>query len=177
MKSGKSLIPWLAFICFAIFIGFLIYAKLGPGLETTPQNDKQDTVTQTNDAHPKSQVRVPIARNEDGNVNIQSEIRDRNPNQDPVVIAVNAFLTETHITPPEAHLIKTTFEGDHLILEFNTAFNRTYGTDDEKTLLKGILIAVKENSRAKTVSFYADGKEIETLGSVDLTGKTPVDMP
>jgi hypothetical protein len=177
MTPRNSFIPWFALISLAIFIGFLAYAKLGPGLENKHQNQNSITQTDAPETTLKSQVRVPIARAEDDNVKIESEVRDRNAGQDPVVIAVNSFLKETHIAPPDAQLLKTTFEDDHLVLEFNAAFNHTFGTDDERTLLKGILLAVKENSRAKTVSFYADGKEIETLGSVDLTGKTPVDMP
>ena len=90
--------------------------------------------------------------------------------QNKMVFAVNQYLKESKVAPAAAQATKASIDkrGD-LTLEFNSDFDRTYGTEDERTLVDGILRTLGQFSEINSVRFTINGQQMETLGNIDLT--------
>ena len=89
--------------------------------------------------------------------------------QDKVVFAVNRFLEESKIVPAGAKLDSVEVKDKIATLKFNAAFDRTYGTEDERVLVDGILHTVGQFAEIEKVQFTIGGEPMETLGNIDLT--------
>lgn len=87
---------------------------------------------------------------------------------DPAVFAVNEFLRSTTIVDKEARLVAVDRRGKEAILQFNTAFNQTVGTGDEKVLLDGIRRTMGQFPEVESIRFEVEGQPMETLGNVEL---------
>lgn len=94
--------------------------------------------------------------------------------QDPRVFAVNEYLKASNVAPADSQLLSITIEGSTATLDFNSAFNQTYGTDDERTLLNGILRTLGQFPQIEKALFTINGKPFETMGNIDLTEPQPV---
>ncbi|HEY3780009.1 MAG TPA: GerMN domain-containing protein [Fimbriimonadaceae bacterium] len=93
---------------------------------------------------------------------------------DAKVYVINKFLETTKIADPSAKLLSVTVNDGVASLYFNAEMNKTVGTDDEQTLLEGILKNLSQFPDIKSALFFADGKQIETFGNSDLTEAQPV---
>jgi hypothetical protein len=93
---------------------------------------------------------------------------------DAKVYVVNKFLESTKVADPAAKLLSVEVNDGVASLYFNAAMDKTVGTDDEQTLLSGILKNLSQFPDIKSALFFADGKQIETFGNVDLTEAQPV---
>lgn len=104
-----------------------------------------------------------------GELKFQTSASKARPGTNAYVDVVNDFLEQVPAVPKEARLISVKMEGGVAMLDFSPEFNRTYGTDDERTVVNGVLAALAQFNEIKRVQFLAGGKPIETLGSIDLT--------
>ena len=93
---------------------------------------------------------------------------------DPKVFAINLFLQNTRVAPPQARLLSVDIRHGVASLFFTADMRQTYGTDDESMLLNGILSTMGQFPEVEKVDFYADGKQIDTFGNVELTEPQPV---
>lgn len=89
--------------------------------------------------------------------------------QDPMLFAVNSFLRDSKIAPEGAQAVKATLVRGELTLDFNTDFDRTYGSEDERVLVDGILRSLGQFKDVRNVRFTINGEQVETLGHLDLT--------
>lgn len=173
--SGAKAILLLALI--AVTIALLFYAKYGtppqPSEESSPV-PAQTNETETN--KPPVGIRVPRPTAEGGAIKWVIDPVPAKAGEDPVQFAVNRFLESTHIAPEGAKVLSVRYEQGVAILDFSPEFARTYSTDDEHTLLKGIFESVRLNSNAKYLRLMAGGKPIESLGGYDLTTEQPVGL-
>jgi hypothetical protein len=155
----------LAVVAIAI-LGFLIYyAKFGPQAEIKPEPGTQGA---------GSMIQVPVAQGGGQDLKFGMTSVKAEPGIDPAVTAVNAFLGSLPFVQPEARLLAITYERENAILQFSSNFRTTYGTDDEATLVKGVIKAVSMNSKVKSITFTEGGRDLDTLGNIDLVGPQSV---
>lgn len=171
---GKAI---LLLLMIAVTIGLLFYAKYGtpPGSPDSAPSVPAPTSAGDPPRKPLS-ASVPRPVAERGRIKWTVEPVPLDSGGDPVQFAVNRFLQSTPIAPEGARLLLVRYEGGVATLDFSPEFARTYSTDDENTLLKGIFESVRLNSDVKLLRFTAGGKPIETLGGYDLTGDQPVTL-
>lgn len=94
---------------------------------------------------------------------------------DKMVFAVNEYLRESGIAPKEAKAIKATLsDRGELKLEFNESFDRTYGSEEERSLVDGILHSLGQFKEIVNVQFFIGDEPMETLGHIDLTAPQAV---
>lgn len=171
-------IAWKGALLLALTLitaGLVLYVKYGlPGWKPTPESAQ--TEQKAPQDKPPLQVTVPVPKAKDGTVEWSTTTVQGIDGEDPVVTAVNAFLASTSIAAKDARLLNVSYQGGVIVLNFSAAFARTYSTDDENTLLRGIFRAVQENSNAKSIRFLVDGRPLETLGGYDLTEEQPTDL-
>lgn len=89
-------------------------------------------------------------------------------NEDPYLVAINGFLEASHVVDQGAKAVSAHLEGSVLVINFSKPFERTYGTDDERTLIDGILHTVRQFNEVQAVRILVVGDRIDTLGNIDL---------
>jgi hypothetical protein len=94
--------------------------------------------------------------------------------QDPKVFVVNKFLDASKIAPHSAALLSIDVRDGVAYLYFNGDMDTTFGTDDESTFLNGILTTLGQFPDVKSALFFAQGKQIDSFGNVDLSEAQPV---
>lgn len=179
-KNAQGILVALALIALASFAGLAAYVRFSPAGEYSRMEKTKLEVIKKERKKPASkrieesqQVYVPRPFARGGSVEWTFEIVQAQHGVDPLVLAVNRFLESSKIAS-NAKLLEVRYRGENAELEFENLFYSGYGTDDEQTLLKGILIAVSENSKAKTVTFYENGKLVRSLGNIELEIPQPV---
>lgn len=93
------------------------------------------------------------------------------------VFVVNEYLKELHskgIGDAKAKAVGIDVRNGIAYLDFNSAFEETYGTEDEGVVLNGILTSLGQFPEIEKVQFEIDGKAMDSLGDVDLTEPQPV---
>lgn len=94
---------------------------------------------------------------------------------DRYITVINAYLKETHIAPGDARAESTELKGKTLTIKFNKAFDKTYGSDDERTLVNGILASLSQFSEVNFVVFTIEGTPMDSMGHLDLSEPLPVE--
>jgi hypothetical protein len=94
--------------------------------------------------------------------------------QDPIVFVVNAYLLEAKVTPTDARALSSQIRNGVAYLDFTPSFAQTYGSIDERTLLRGICSSIGQFPDVSKVQFQVEGKPMDTLGNVDLS--QPIDV-
>jgi len=89
--------------------------------------------------------------------------------EDARAYVVNRFLENSRVVGPNAHLMSLEVRDGIAYLYFNQEMNQTFGTDDESTLLNGILTTLGQFPEINSALFYSEGKRIDSFGNVDLT--------
>ncbi len=89
--------------------------------------------------------------------------------EDPRLFAINHFLREAGFVPEEAKAVGIDIRDHVAYVDVTKAFNQTYGTMEEETLLKGLSATLAQFKDIDKVQFLLEGKPIETFGNVDLT--------
>lgn len=118
---------------------------------------------------PKEDVNIPQPRYEDGELKLDKKSQKVPVNEDPYVYSVNQFLVQSKVAPKEAKLEKAVMHDHTLELHFNKDFDKTYGADDEATLVNGILETCGQFAGVNKVQFFIEDQPMETMGNVDLT--------
>lgn len=140
-------------------VGLIAYLRLTPAAQIPDELKRAD----------KRKVTAYTPVPDGSDVKLQPREVDVPERASPIVTAVNAFLTESNIVPTDARAIGAEIRNGTLHLGFSPAFARTHGSDDEKTLIDGLIATVKQFPEVQRLSLEVDGKPIETLGNVDLT--------
>lgn len=97
--------------------------------------------------------------------------------KDPMVFAVNEFLAQSKVAPEAARAQTCAIKDGVATIEFSKEFDRTYGTEDEHTIVEGILRTMGQFPEIQSVQFNVNGQPLETLGNIDLTTPQPVLRP
>lgn len=159
-----------------VFGGLAIYAKY-TAANRVPADELREPaggkLAQSEPRQPKTVV-VMKPRYEGNDLVFDKRQADRPSEQDKVVFAVNSFLDEAKITPAGAKLKACKVDKRLAILTFTPEFETTYGTEDEQTLVKGILTAVGQFQEIDKVQFMVEDHKLETLGGIELLEPQPV---
>ncbi len=181
----------VAFLCAGAVFGFAKYVQNGhqfvskPGPEVTVGSVEPSRPTSTHrrqNGSPDSdggskQITGPYALTpvvKGDNVEFTKEAVQIPDDEDPKVYVVNRFLENSKVADPSARLLSIDIHDGVADLYFNGEMDKTYGTDDESTLLNGILTTLGQFPDIKSATFYASGKQISSFGNVDLTEPQPV---
>jgi hypothetical protein len=160
---------WLLFAISAGLFGALVYYA-----QVTPANQVPSAERQPQKA---SEVTVFTPSFENGDWSYDSKKEPVPAGSDAVLYAVNRALVASKVAPADARAIGVRIEGGTAVIDFNGAFDRTYGTEDERTLLETIFKSLGQFRSLRQASFTIEGTPVETLGNIDLTSPQPVLRP
>jgi len=135
---------------------------------------KKDVVQ---DRKPTDDVKVYSPRYDKGELKLDPGTVKPPEKADPKVFAVNSYLKNLGFVPKGAALKSCVVKDGQATLDFNSAFETTYGTEDEQTVVKGLMTTMAQFSDVHTVLMTVEGKPLETLGNIDLTQPLPVPVP
>ncbi|MBS1705904.1 MAG: GerMN domain-containing protein [Armatimonadetes bacterium] len=155
--------------------GVYAYMRSTPGALEVPMAERKvdprgesDKTSQTA-RHTKTEVEVVSPHYDGEDLKFSREKHPVAKTDNPYLKAVNGFLDSNSVAPKDARLKDAKMDGPVLVLNFSPSFETTYGTDDERTLINGIIESVKQFEGVRAVRIMVDGHRIETLGNIDLT--------
>lgn len=161
--------------------GLMVLGILGvyAALTKTASLDEKKAAAVTQQVEPSTAkvIQVPTSTIKDNETNITTEPKAVAQGEDPVLTAVNAFLKNTPVIPKSAEAKSVTLKDGVATVNFNKAFIKSYGTDDESTVVNGLLAALGQFKGIEKVSFTVEGQPIDTLGSSDLSAPVAVLKP
>lgn len=123
---------------------------------------------------PDRPVKVLTPRYEGSDLKLDEKDAKAPEGTDGMVHVINTYLDQVPAVPKDARLKTLTMDGGTAMLSFSSSFERTYGTDDEQTIIKGVLSSLAQFPEVKKAKFLVEGKPMETIGNVDLT--EPLDV-
>lgn len=101
--------------------------------------------------------------------------------QDPRVYLVNEYLKTLHaqgLGDKDARALGIYISSDGIAhLDFNQAFDESYGSMDEGTVLNGIEATLGQFPEIDQIQFEIDNKPMQTTGNIDLSQPVPVIRP
>lgn len=183
-KQTNSLVITIIAVSTLALAGLSYYAL-------TPKANKVDNSETTNTAanqnKPTIDVNVTPKQEEPTQVQVlvpQYDVEgtlsfDRKPakvprGQDPVPYAINQYLEGLSFVPVTARALSITVQDGQATIDFDPSIDEGYGTEDEQTLIVGILTVAGQFEEIKTVKFLSGGKDIEGLGNIGLLKPQPV---
>lgn len=170
-KKTSSVYGWFVGIGLALLLGTAAYVQFGPSRQVPP--DMRRTTDQTT-ASKATNVKVFEPEYHNGDLGFKQTEKAPPEGQDPMVYAVNQFLQGSKVAPAGAKCTSAKKEGDTLVLDFSKEFDRTFGTEDEQTLLVGLSKAAGQFPGVQKIRILVDGKPIDSWGNVELTEPIPV---
>ncbi len=120
------------------------------------------------------EVKVLTPSYKDGELTFKESTQSSASGESREVFAVNAFLKEAGIVPAAARAVSVSVKGGLAEVTFTKEFEATYGTEDEQTLVNGILKTLGQFKSIEKVTFRVGDHSLDTLGSIDLTEPQPV---
>lgn len=160
-KGDKSLVVSVLLVCAVIAVGVTAYIKYAPA-------DKVVNEKPTETQEVGGGVRILTPYYADGDLKFSDKSVEVPRDTDPMVFAVNSYLRSAPPVPKDAKLNKVTLERSIAVLDFNEAFNYSYGTMDESTVINGILATMGQFSQVQFVKFTIEGQPLESLGNLEL---------
>jgi hypothetical protein len=153
-------------------IGF--YIKKTPEAQQVPpaihrQANKPDNVQQPDKAKTSTAV-VLNPHSKNGELTFDSAVEPVPEGKDPRVFAINRYLQNCHILPPEAKALSIDVKEDGTAyVSCTEAMDKTYGSSDEAALLQGFDKTLGQFPEIKKVIFEVSGKPIDSFGQVDIS--------
>jgi hypothetical protein len=154
----------------------LAYVKFSPA-QNVPEAE-QRSVTHTLQSSypgnekptlPREKVKIlKPAYTPDDEIVYSESSKDVEKSQNRYVVAINGFLESAKVTEPGAKATSAKLEGKVLVVEFTEPFGISRGTDDERTIIDGLIHVLGQFKDVKSLRILVSGERIETLGSVDL---------
>lgn len=165
----------LALVGLAIVGGLTYYAANLPKMPAKPSEPLVESVNQPDQTnHPSEPVKVLKPAYKDGELTFSETTQNSGTGEAREVFAVNAFLKETKFLPSGARAESVAVKNGLAEVTFTKEFETTYGTEDEQTLVNGILKTLGQFKEIEKVAFKVDGHALDTLGSIDLSEPQPV---
>lgn len=171
-------LAWGAIVaCLAVVGVLVVYLKSTPALNV-PEDQKRATHRSDPTAEPvapkANQVLVPIPLWEEGDLKFGRAAVDVPTGQDPKRVALQSYLDEIRDVLPGVRLEGFRMDGKVAQLRFSPEFDQRMGSDDEATVLLGILAVMGQFPDVEEVEFFAGGQQIEAIGNVELNVPLPV---
>jgi hypothetical protein len=89
--------------------------------------------------------------------------------KDAILKVVNEYLAKIPAVPKEGRLTDVEQHGGIATLKFTPEFENGYGSEDEEMIIVGILTSLAQFPEIKKAQFTIEGKQLESLGHMDLT--------
>lgn len=167
-----------------ILAGFALVAGVFAYVKVTPMDDgkKAQTVEQTQPDESKSDIEN-VKPTKATTVDVQKPTyegdelqlhptKERVPaGQNRYLAAINGFLKNSG-HPGKA--LSALVEGDVLVVNLSNEYNEGLSSEDETTLVNGIIATAKQFPKVNSVRFMVNGERVDTFGHLDLTQDTPV---
>lgn len=178
-RKTKSTFPIWVLLCIGVFgLGALAaYVKYSGAATVLPEDRLRVAGPQGKSAEQPKSVTVLKPHYEDDKLLFNKEEHPVPEGVNAMVFSVNQFLEKSQVAPKDARAVSCSVKDGVATIEFSKAFDRTYGTEDEHTLLDGILTTMGQFGEVESVQFDVEGQPLETLGNVDLTTPQPVMRP
>ena len=166
-----------------LLVGATMVGAIAAYIKTTdaePQDRMQQipaTKIVNEPSHDRGNVTVYTPRYEKDQLEYNQESKAVPEGNDRIVFAVNEYLSNAKISPPEARLEKCVIVNHVARLSFTSTFEKTYGAEDEKTLLDGILRTLGQFEDVEKVQFLIGSTPLESLGNIDLSEPVEVIRP
>lgn len=167
-KNSKA--PLYVAVCGLAVVGGLGYYIVNSPGRTVPETKPLVQVPQRK----TDQAKVYNPSYDRGDLKLKPTLVKVDEKQDPRVFVVNEFLAHLKMVPSGAKLKTCRIESGIATLDFAAPFETSYGTEDEQTVLKGILTTMGQFEDVKQVRFTVEGRTLESLGNVDLTAPQDV---
>lgn len=170
IEQAPSKAPlFIGVMCMALAAGIGAYIMGSPGQRI----DKPAATTKVEQTH-KDEVKVYTPRYEGDSLKLDPSVSKPKPTEDARVFAVNQYLSGVKAVPQKARAVKCEVSNGIATLDFTPEFETSYGTEDEQTILKGLLTVMAQFDGVQKVKFTVQGRTLESIGNVDLTEPQPV---
>ncbi len=130
-----------------------------PDVEASVQPDQQADHT----------IIVLTPESKNGDLTFTSKTESVPDKVEPIVFAVNRYLENTGFVDPKAKALAVQLKDGMAHIDVTEAFETSYGSLDERTVLQGLQRTMGQFAEVKTFAFYVSGKQVTTLGNADLT--------
>ncbi|MCW5939148.1 MAG: GerMN domain-containing protein [Fimbriimonadaceae bacterium] len=151
----------------AVLASVVIYIKDSPGKSVPPEQHKLAD-TQPPGLKTPDKVTVYKPRYDGDKLVFDKSQAKAAPKEDPKVFALNEFLKGLPMVPKGARAKSVKVANGVATVDFTTEFETFYGTEDEQTVLKGILTTLGQFEDVDKAVFTVEGKPLESIGNVDL---------
>lgn len=129
-----------------------------------PNHDRQ---SRESDRATRAKATVLTPKSSGGDLSFESATEDVPQGTSPIVFAVNRYLENSHITPPQARALTVDVKDGVAYISFTPAMDQTYGSSDEQALLQGISKTLEQFPDLHKFLMEVNGQAIQTLGNVD----------
>lgn len=99
----------------------------------------------------------------------ESKVSDVPPGVDPKMFTVNDYISQIKAVPQEARVKSVSVADGVATIDFTSALQHGYGTEDEQMIVDGICRVMSQFKDVKWVKFTVEGQTIDTLGNIDLS--------
>ena len=155
------------------------YAKFGPANRVPEDQLRREESAAKDSPNRRENDEVLVMKPEyQGDELVFKTTTEKTPEgEDARKYAVREYLKSISAIPKEAKLLDCTVSNGIATLNFNSAFAAGYGTEDERTIVEGILTVLGQFDDVEGVIFHVDGQPVDTLGNIDLGGPQKVIRP
>lgn len=163
---------------FALVAGVFAYVKVTPmndgkkpdqTHETRPAVDDQDI--ENTKPIKETTVKVQKPTYEGDELQLHESTTKVHAGQNRYLAAINGFLGSSGHAG-KANSAKV--EGDVLVVDLSKEYNEGLSSEDETTLVNGIIATAKQFPKVNKVRFLVNGEPVDTFGHLDLTQDMPV---
>ena len=168
-KKDKNLVVGVLMVCAVIVVAVGAYVKFAPADKI---HITDEVIEQT-----AGGVTVLVPRFEEDGLVFETTEVDVPKDQDPRIFALNLYLRKVAAVPKEVAALTCTVFDTVATVDFNAAFDRSYGTEDEMIVINGILRVLGQFKEIASVMITVEGNVIESIGNLDLTESHRVIRP
>ena len=169
-NNDKTLVIGVLMVCAVAVLAIGAYVKFAPADEVVNIDEKSEQTV-------GGGVKILVPRFEEDALRFDITEVEVPADQDPRVFAINLSLRGVAAVPENVVALTCTVEDSIATVDFNAAFDRSYGTEDEMIVLKAILMVMGQFEDVSWVRITVEGSEIETIGNRLLTEPLQVIRP
>jgi spore germination protein GerM len=172
-KKPSPLFPIVAMLVGAAVLASVVhYVKDSPAASVPPERHRsQEDPAQGLRSPDKVTVYRPRYEGDDL---VFDKTTKATKEEDPKVFALNEYLKSLPMVPKEARVRSVKVKAGVATVDFTAAFATTYGTEDEQTVVKGLLTTLGQFEDVNEAVLTVEGRPLDTLGHLDLAGPQKV---
>lgn len=177
-KTNKDRLPIMIIFVGAVVLAVFGYMAMQPKANKVAQNEQTTPttkidVTVENDPTPKD-VSVPKADWSSGELKFENSDIKIPPQEEPKRYLLNHYLADLSFVPSDARVKTVKVENGIAHVDFASSIFAGYGSEDEATLINGVMKTLQQFKDVKYVQILVDGEKIETLGNIEIQDPLPL---